>query len=264
MSEKLEYLAWYILRWRKNGFWGCFTYNQVSTSNLCTITSSPNALFGSFSPDIGDTVTLITITQWLTITQGSTNFKVTDLDSLTLVSSGPCQELESVVPLTEHVANFDDNKKIAESAVLNSSDFHFHAIIYQQHFLLGVATETLQIFWGRGQHNRLVLGTSRVVLTVEESFNMNEVVFSSQGSYIRAANHLPYVVLEFGSTRRTATSFQITFITSSTIMLSTADTKGNGVHTWVRNGNFVYLFKGPPSDHRTNTNAIFTVSRNLC
>jgi len=243
--------------------WGCFTYTQESVNNLCGISSLPDTLFG-FNYDSVTTndknVVLITITQWLTITQNPNYFSVTGVPvvdpptPLILTAGSACLGHPSVI--VSHI--FEDSKSLDEQsmkgALLNSSDFQFHVTIYQQHFRLGNGT----VFWDRGPKNSLVPSSGPgVLLTVEESFNNNEVLFSYRGSYIRAANFLPFVLLEFGSSRRTATSFQITFKSVSQIWLSTTDTKGN-VHTWVTTAKYVYLFRGPPSHHN---NGLLTVTK---
>jgi len=117
-------------------------------------------------------------------------------------------------------------------------------------------------FWARGAHEEVKTNLKKgVEFVVEQHGSSNEVLLSSKGSYLRAACFLPFVVLEFGANKSSAISFQITYLSSTQIILATAD-RGHGVNTWVTHGEFVYLLKGAPSEYRHNKEAVLTIFRN--
>jgi len=133
--------------------------------------------------------------------------------------------------------------------------------------------ESHGLFWRNGNNvsgdGEITLGSKSesegVLFTVEQSDINNQVIFSDgKGNYVRAVKTLPYVVLEFGSNKKGATSFIVTWLTEDSMILSSTGTQSpnkSSSRTWITHGKSVYLSKESPSRYAQDKTAIITVHR---
>jgi len=257
--------------------WGLSDYVITTSPTEVYISRNTGGVFFNTShyPTVGVTVGITQIICWLTALANSHNWSVTASNGSQDITCGYSAS-ESPVPPPPPPSNLSQlvkanaktlNDFYKREVLLAHSDFNIPFSLYSQDIRLGAGTDIKGMeYWSVGKNNEVTTKTHHhsALLTMEPSSNYSQEVLISTNnkkSYIRAVNLMPYVVLMFGASRANATPFQMTFVTDSRILLSTADVKGTGVHTWLTNSEFVYLMKGPPSNYINDDKAQLTFVR---
>jgi len=254
--------------------WGLSDYQLTSgTQNTICKTSSGVFFNSAHYPSLGQMVAITSIQQWYYAPILNYPWCVTTTGQFNIICSYTPTSSGFSASVQSNALTLPDFYK--REVLLNHSDFNIQHSFYSQQIRLGVGTSTdlkALKYWAVGENNEVTTKgqSDSALLTVEQSpSNSQEVLISTKNktSYIHAVNLLPYVVLMFGASRSTATPFQVTFapplqtkfVTEFRLVLSTADIKGTGVHTWLTNSEFVFLMKGSPTNYINDDKVLLTL-----